>query len=438
MVTATKILHLVEAFSQPTFLFAQQQNHHLIFFLLETINNLVQYQFDGNAPLVYCVIRRRKVFHQLAALPTDENSIDRVRCRRGSRKPHKIRYWICGWLFHHIIYRHEKLSKIERENREREGTSTPESDTREELPESTDATPVTEKSIVQTEDDDSQIIEPQQVFLKTYPSSTFQYSPSRKLFNMLEICHLHRKWPRSMWTGIGKKLTIRAKILIIMENGRLVPRGQLAGNRACHYKLLWDYYRWNRPNLSDAHFVGSRAPNRKNLPREANIWREWCSKVHSTRHPSRFAASPPSYTDQVVGFWFRKIWFLDAIKQTWRQTAGYRLIHGGSSTFGIRIRQFGTTLMWNFSRSKSIKVHSSTTYYCNMTYLDLSTQYYAESRSPSLSPIHVFFSTLLFYFKKLHPYSSLYSRCARLHENVLQLDFIVFWDLTRHAIIHCG
>ena len=162
MVTATKILHLVEAFSQSTFLFAQQQNHHLIFFLLETINNLVQYQFDGNAPLVYCVIRRRKVFHQLAALPTDENSIDRVRCRRGSRKPHKIRYeahyFLIIWQF-----RHEKLSKIERENREREGNSTPESDTREELPESTDATPVTEKSIV-PDDEDSQIIEPQQVF----------------------------------------------------------------------------------------------------------------------------------------------------------------------------------------------------------------------------------------------------------------------------------
>lgn len=106
MVTATKILHLIEAFCQPTFLFAQQQNHHLIFFLLETVNNLVQYQFDGNAPLVYCVIRRRKVFHQLAALPTDENSIDRVRCKRGTRKSHKTR--------------HEKLSKIERENREAE------------------------------------------------------------------------------------------------------------------------------------------------------------------------------------------------------------------------------------------------------------------------------------------------------------------------------
>lgn len=104
---ATKILHLIEAFCQPTFLFAQQQNHHLIFFLLETVNNLVQvnlnnppkykkntifqYQFDGNAPLVYCVIRRRKVFHQLAALPTDENSIDRVRCKRGTRKSHKTR-----------------------------------------------------------------------------------------------------------------------------------------------------------------------------------------------------------------------------------------------------------------------------------------------------------------------------------------------------------
>ena len=44
---ATKILHLIEAFCQPTFLFAQQQNHHLIFFLLETVNNLVQVNLNN-------------------------------------------------------------------------------------------------------------------------------------------------------------------------------------------------------------------------------------------------------------------------------------------------------------------------------------------------------------------------------------------------------
>lgn len=47
MVAANKLLHLLEAFSTPWFLFSSPQNHHLAFFLLEVFNNIIQYQFDG-------------------------------------------------------------------------------------------------------------------------------------------------------------------------------------------------------------------------------------------------------------------------------------------------------------------------------------------------------------------------------------------------------
>lgn len=47
MVASTKLLHLLEAFSTPWFLFSSQTNHHLVFFLLEIFNNIIQYQFDG-------------------------------------------------------------------------------------------------------------------------------------------------------------------------------------------------------------------------------------------------------------------------------------------------------------------------------------------------------------------------------------------------------
>lgn len=47
MVSANKLLHLLEAFSTPWFLFSTPQNHHLVFFLLEVFNNIIQYQFDG-------------------------------------------------------------------------------------------------------------------------------------------------------------------------------------------------------------------------------------------------------------------------------------------------------------------------------------------------------------------------------------------------------
>ena len=53
MVAANKLLHLLEAFSTNWFLFSASQNHHLVFFLLEAFNNIIQYQFDGERTSVY-------------------------------------------------------------------------------------------------------------------------------------------------------------------------------------------------------------------------------------------------------------------------------------------------------------------------------------------------------------------------------------------------
>lgn len=75
MVTASKLLHLLEAFSTPWFLFSSPQSNHLMFFLLEVCNNIIQYQFDGNSKLVYSIIRKRTIFHQLANLQCDAVSI---------------------------------------------------------------------------------------------------------------------------------------------------------------------------------------------------------------------------------------------------------------------------------------------------------------------------------------------------------------------------
>ncbi|CAL8274809.1 unnamed protein product [Lota lota] len=82
MVAANKLLHLLEAFSTSWFLFSSSQNHHLVFFLLEAFNNIIQYQFDGNCNLVYAIIRKRNLFHQLANLPSDSSSIQRALQRK--------------------------------------------------------------------------------------------------------------------------------------------------------------------------------------------------------------------------------------------------------------------------------------------------------------------------------------------------------------------
>lgn len=78
MVASTKLLHLLEAFASPCFLFAGENNHHLVFFLLEIFNNIIQYQFDGNSNLVYTIIRKRQIFYALSSLPSDAASIHRT------------------------------------------------------------------------------------------------------------------------------------------------------------------------------------------------------------------------------------------------------------------------------------------------------------------------------------------------------------------------
>lgn len=87
MVAAVKLLHLLEAFSTPWFLFSAPSNHHLVFFLLEIFNNIIQYQFDGNANLVYTIIRKRHVFHALANLPSDVHGISKCLSNRKGPAP---------------------------------------------------------------------------------------------------------------------------------------------------------------------------------------------------------------------------------------------------------------------------------------------------------------------------------------------------------------
>lgn len=86
MVASIKLLHLLEAFSTPWFLYSAPSNHHLVFFLLEIFNNIIQYQFDGNSNLVYTIIRKRQVFHALANLPTDAGGIARCMSNRKGGK----------------------------------------------------------------------------------------------------------------------------------------------------------------------------------------------------------------------------------------------------------------------------------------------------------------------------------------------------------------
>ncbi|KAL0584110.1 hypothetical protein ABG067_005994 [Albugo candida] len=87
MVASVRLLRLFKLFAQPRYLFDNEANHHLIFFLLEAFDNIIQYQYEGmlktdlihhtlklfnvylgNQQLVYAIIQNKQVFYRLQDL----------------------------------------------------------------------------------------------------------------------------------------------------------------------------------------------------------------------------------------------------------------------------------------------------------------------------------------------------------------------------------
>jgi hypothetical protein len=66
MPTCQNLMRLFEFVSRPKILFAAENSHRLVHLLLEMFNNLVQYQYEGNARLVYAVLRAQNEFSKLA------------------------------------------------------------------------------------------------------------------------------------------------------------------------------------------------------------------------------------------------------------------------------------------------------------------------------------------------------------------------------------
>jgi hypothetical protein len=64
-VASVKLVNLFQLFMSPRFLYASESNHIYVGMILETFNNIVQYQYEGNGNLVYTIIRRREVFDGL-------------------------------------------------------------------------------------------------------------------------------------------------------------------------------------------------------------------------------------------------------------------------------------------------------------------------------------------------------------------------------------
>ncbi|KAI9004645.1 high-temperature-induced dauer-formation protein-domain-containing protein [Gaertneriomyces semiglobifer] len=85
--TSTKLLSLFSMFSNPAFVVANESNHKLVFYLLETFNNLLQYQVAGNTALIYAIIRHSSKFYDLRDLTFDKAvaELDRIRTLRARK-----------------------------------------------------------------------------------------------------------------------------------------------------------------------------------------------------------------------------------------------------------------------------------------------------------------------------------------------------------------
>jgi hypothetical protein len=66
--TSVKLLNLVSHFAAPRRLFGAETNYIYVVMLLETLNNILQYQYQGNVHVVYAILRLKVVFEGLAAL----------------------------------------------------------------------------------------------------------------------------------------------------------------------------------------------------------------------------------------------------------------------------------------------------------------------------------------------------------------------------------
>lgn len=69
MVTSSKLISLFEAFSSPKFLYTGEKHPLYVSLLLEVFNNLIQYQYEGNVHTVYTILRKKKIFQDLAKSP---------------------------------------------------------------------------------------------------------------------------------------------------------------------------------------------------------------------------------------------------------------------------------------------------------------------------------------------------------------------------------
>jgi hypothetical protein len=93
-VSAVKLVNLFQLFVSSRFLYAAEGNHVYVSLLLETFNNIVQYQYEGNGNLIYAIVRRKELFEGLSnlTLPTAiKNAKDAVELKKQQQEAKQLK-----------------------------------------------------------------------------------------------------------------------------------------------------------------------------------------------------------------------------------------------------------------------------------------------------------------------------------------------------------
>ncbi|KAJ8327168.1 hypothetical protein QVD99_004978 [Batrachochytrium dendrobatidis] len=85
--TANKLISLFDVFSSPAFLLSKEHNYRLLYYLLDIFNNIIQYQFAGNAQLIYSLVRHKDKINSLyqMSLKSAISEIERMRLADSKR-----------------------------------------------------------------------------------------------------------------------------------------------------------------------------------------------------------------------------------------------------------------------------------------------------------------------------------------------------------------
>jgi hypothetical protein len=104
-ISSTKLVELFVAFSSPKFVYTSDKNPQFVNLLLETFNNIIQYQYEGNSNLIYSIMLRSNAILELNKKP-DLEKIRNIILERERKREHPIpenmlflptQQWVDSW-----------------------------------------------------------------------------------------------------------------------------------------------------------------------------------------------------------------------------------------------------------------------------------------------------------------------------------------------------